>query len=154
MQRQQEIEPAPKVGTFANRQRPPRPRRSVGELLAAWLLILWGLSCAWVVFMTYVTDTVKWPLFALFLHGVCCLVGGTLALLRFRRLATGLVWGAAVAIMLIGVLFIFREPTLWTPRWRLDLSFGNLRAFVVCMAFATLFFFLGRWLGSQEDSEA
>lgn len=151
MQRQQEREPD-------TRQKPPRPRRSVGELLAAWLLILWGASCAYVIapyFLVIIrrelgefSRSVALSTVLGFLQAFLCFIAGFTTLLCNYRLAkwslitTGLCWiGLAIANLTIDPVAGIME--MWILLWSLVYSLVSL-----------LFFFLGRWLGQQEDSDA
>jgi glucan phosphoethanolaminetransferase (alkaline phosphatase superfamily) len=157
MQRQQEREPT-------TRQKPPRLRRSVGELLTAWLLVLFGAGCAYMsvpevlkivrddantyIFRWYIVDVVL-----IFVQASLCLVAGVGTLLRQRLLAR---WTLRLAGLCCIGLACFEialtysviarvmekkdEPTLWMLWFFLPV--------------ALLLFFLGWWLGRQEDSEA
>jgi UPF0716 family protein affecting phage T7 exclusion len=132
----------------------PRPHRSVGEFLAGWLLLLWGLVSTWTGFMLLNTfDIGHWSPRTLLLHGLCCLTGGGLTLLQLPRLAAWLFWGASVTTLILGVLFVWNEPSSWVPRWRLELSSANLLSAFVCLTIASLLLLLGRWLSRLKDIE-
>ncbi len=156
MQRQQERERAP-------RQKPPRSRRSVWELIVAWLLILWGAAVG-VVFLLFLLNTIgndprdllRVPLAGLayvlpVLHGVLCLTAGLSALLRRRLLGRWLACSAALSVVGYGVarsLLAF----LWNG---VEISLRHLPAVLLSLIphllAALLLFFLGWWLGRQDE---
>lgn len=159
MQRQQEraLDTSPK-------QR--RPRRSVGELLIAWLLTLWGAAVG-VVFLLFLLNATENDPRALLrlplvvglgyvlpvLHGLLCLTAGLSALLRRRLLGRWLACSAALSVVGYGVarsLLAF----LWNGE---EISLRHLPAVLLSLIphllVALPLFFLGWWLGRQEDSE-
>lgn len=148
MQSQQEREPNSRPGRR-------RARWSVGELLAGGLLLMWGACCVWMGFMSLFTpDIGHWLPRSVFLHSVFCLAGATLTLLRFRISAAWLLWCAAAVMALIAVQWIWIEPSAWEPGWQLDLTLPSLLLAVASLLFSTFLVFLGRWISSQEDSDA
>lgn len=132
-----------------------RGRRSWGELLAAWLLVLWGIS----------TTILVWPLFLEFIHGessrydrlfpfficmslsqaILCTLGGLATLLRNRVLAK---WALVVASLCWSVLACSNALN------EQGISVGILTGCLAMLCVAALLFFLSWWLGLQEDSEA
>jgi hypothetical protein len=149
MQRQQDTE-RPNLSTR-------RPRRSVGELIVAWLLILWGAGCAWVT-GPYALEVIRrgpgeFPRYVAlstvlaFLQALVCFVAGLTILPRVRTLAKWLLFAAGLCwIGLVYSNFVL-DPVRMVNPWEL------LWPSVFLMA-ALLLFFLGWWLGRQEDSEA
>lgn len=125
--------------------------------MAAWLLLLWGtgttcLVGSWlleVVRGNHLPNYARALPIVLFLgtfHGVFCAISGLGTLLRNRVVAKLLLMIAALCCLglagfaVVMGFFIF-DTLLWCA---LILFF---------LSMATLLFFLGRWLGRQEDIE-
>ncbi len=137
MQRQQE------------RARPHRPklRRAVGELLTAWLILVWGvvsggtsLPFALITFREGLAPLPLLPLLTnllILLQTVLCIVSGLCMLLRLRLVAKYGLMGIALCFLSMGAITV-----TWVLLWT-----------AICVVVAVLFFFLGRWIGQQEESE-
>ncbi len=125
----------------------PRPKRTVGELVAACLLVLWGAGTLWL--FSYFLRGMR-PLFLGYLvnaHSLFCLLGGLVSLAQQRRLAQLLISLAAVILLGISGHFIYF----------LQSNSSDLAAtlpWIASFLLASLgFFWLGRFLGQQEDLE-
>ncbi len=120
----------------------PRPKRTVGELVAAWLLLLWGAGTLWLFFSSGIS-----PLFLKYLvnaHSLFCLLGGLVSLARQRRLAQLLVSLAALVLLGISGCFLYYSQS----------DYGMGLPWIASFLIAALgFFWLGRFLGQQEDSQ-
>jgi hypothetical protein len=135
-------------------QKPQRRRHSkhtVGELVTGWLLLLWGVAIVWIVFPKsgWVAPlSLKTLTRLIFVQGVCSILSGFLTLVRVRR-------GAQWLLGLISLCFLGMSGVVIWIVWEQNahqLPY-SLFAFVgagLLIAFG--FFFLGRWLGMQEDS--
>ena len=127
----------------------PRHRRTVGELVAAWLLLLWGAGTA--IFFSQLgyepnlTGTISHLLWVL--QGTFCGLAGLLALLSLRSATrASLFLGATCLLCLIGF-------GLWLAIKSPQTAVLNLTLSGALLLIALGYFFLGRWLGQQEDSE-
>ena len=139
MQRQQE------------RARPnrPKPRRTVGELLTAWLVLLWGLGLGGFylpfALMRFNKEHFLISDVLFLLQAALCIVSGLCAFLRLRLLAKyGLI---VAALCFLGLAVV----TVWSTKGVSDVE--ELLWIVAFVILATLLFFLGRWLGQQGESE-
>ncbi|WP_394792736.1 hypothetical protein [Armatimonas sp.] len=143
MQRQQENEP----------QNRPKQRRSVGELLIAWLVLLWGVGSG-VAFLPFALMNFREKHFTfplpilisdalILLQAALCVASGLCVLLRLRLFAKyGLM---AVALCFLGM----GAMNVWLVKWVLvDVGIILWSAIFVIVAAALLL--LGRWLGHQE----
>lgn len=160
MQRQQEREPDTKVGTFATRQRPPRPRRSVGEVLAVVLLLLLGAFKFGVLYRHDAPDpSMRGALLSVLVSIIeagSYILAALAAILRHRVIAGQLLIVASLTLVVTVVLEVFNcfrdsnPPRYYPP----DFSIESLRFSGPYFTIALCLFFLGRWLGRQEDIEA
>lgn len=144
MQRQLDHERA-----LGEKSKPQLQKRSWRELLATWLVLLWGLVNTIIMGPTFLTPPasasglMRAMGYCTLLHFACALVGGICALLRYRAMAYWLLQVAALALFVIGILHLatLREPEVAID-WSYLASLGM---------FATLFFFLAHGLGRRED---
>ena len=144
MQNQQEREPT-------RRPKRRRSRRSVGELLAAWVLVVGGAGVSVPVYIVAVSIIRQYPslvevaLFAPWMVSVLlCCCGGLASLLRHRNFSRWLLTGAAFLLLVSSGIWLY-----WF-RHTGNMGFGV----VYCLGIITIaafLFFLGRWLGRQED---
>lgn len=134
-----------------------RPRqRSWGELLAAWLLVVWGGATALFVVRSW------WPALAHdedILRKVGIALGAFQAFfsvcagfsyfLRYRIAARWCLNATAFCIIGFSALGVFFE-------WKRLGSVSSLSLFIFAALFilALCLVFLGRWLAQQEDAEA
>ncbi len=142
MQHQQEREPD-------TRPKQRRPLRSVGELIVAWLLVLWGAFSTFLILTLPIGLSMIFYHFGIFfwlflLQGASSLMTGLLTLTGRSHLATWLLSTAALCFVGLALVVMFSPPS----------QIGKDFLPIVFLALAALFFFLGRWLGRQEDSEA
>jgi hypothetical protein len=128
-------------------------RRSVGELLLSWLLILGGAAATALGVSDYLRSTHPEPVTDFILYGLFLgqalfgFLGGVLSLLRSRMLTRWSLYIAgavslltAVAIIVGVVMHMVTGPVLETALFALGFVF-----------LASVLFFLGRWLGRQDD---
>ena len=135
------------------RSKRPKPRRTVGELLTAWLTLLWGLASGGTslpfALITFREGLATFPLplllteFLILLQAVLCIVIGLCVLLRQRLFAKYGVMVIALCFLGIGAM------NVWLVKGVLDIGV-ILWSSVSVMVAATLIL-LGRWLGQQED---
>ncbi|WP_394795663.1 hypothetical protein [Armatimonas sp.] len=128
----------------------PRQRRSVGELVMATLAVLWGVTTAIFFYQLMHEPTLIGAIgYALWIfQGMLCGLGGLLSLLRLRaaaRIALSL-----AALCLIGLIGV----ALWIASTQPPTVTLNLIISGALLILALVYFFLGRWLGQQEDSDA
>ena len=127
----------------------PKHKRSVGELLAAWLLLLWGLVSIGFTLPhpNAIADPESKAIQVLALvQGIFCLVAGLAALLRHHKIAGWLLF--IPALCFLSMLGIF---AWFCVKYNALLSF--LPPIGACLFIVMGFVFLGRWLGQQEDVE-
>lgn len=129
--------------------KPQRPPRSLGVLLTAWLLLLWGGAITTIVLRAGapshhdpLLDQVAFVVFVL--HGVLCFLSGILSLLRRPSLARWFLTAAAVCLGLVGAWIVW-----WSELHRMP----NLSVAALMIVFSVCFLVLARWLGKQEDLE-
>ena len=135
-------------------------RRSWGEILVGWLLLLWGLVIGTYTLVLFVNAGVIPALlgniaFALgFLYSAFTCLGALAILVRRRVLAKWLLWAAALAALVVLALGLFVSYQIWhqiNPHARQAI----LRIIVVIGLFLLTVtlgsFFIGRWIGQQED---
>lgn len=125
-----------------------RHRRSLGELVAASLTLIWGvLTALFFILLGHERTTFGNLTHALWVtQALCCGFGGLLALLRHRPLARlGLSLAALCLLILMGL-------GLWQARLP-ELRSLNLLLAAFLLVVATGYFFLGRWLGMQEETD-
>lgn len=134
------------------RQKPSRrirPRRTVGELVAAWLVLAWGALTAVYFFPASRTemDLESRVLTLLSIgQGLACFLGGVAALLRLRK-------GTQVLLTLAGLCFLTMIGIyLWFSK-----KYGGPAPYLVPLAITSLiglvFLALGRWFGRLEDAD-
>lgn len=126
----------------------PRPKRTVGELVAAWLLLLWGIVTGTYFFPSSGVEIDLSGVLSILLisQGVACFLGGLAALLRLRKGTQALLTLAALCFLsFAGILLWLSKKYPEVPSYFLPI--------VASVLIALGFFFLGRWLGSQEDSD-
>ncbi|WP_395088402.1 hypothetical protein [Armatimonas sp.] len=126
-----------------------RQRRSVVELVVATLALLWGVTTAVFFYQLNHEPTLIGAIGnALWIfQGVFCGLGGLLSLLRLRaaaRLALSLAALCLIGLIGIALWIAFTQPPTITV---------NLILSGVVLILALGCFFLGRWLGQQEDSD-
>jgi hypothetical protein len=135
------------------RQKPtarPRPKRTVGELAAAGLILAWGV----------LTGVFFWPrvgfqidtessvlLTLLFSQGIACFLAGVAALLRLSK-------GTQALLTLAGLCFLsLTGAFLWFSKKYS--AFGSyLFPLLISTLIGLVFLALGRWFGRLEDSDA
>ncbi|WP_395140634.1 hypothetical protein [Armatimonas sp.] len=130
-------------------KQPHRQRRSVGELVVATLALLWGVTTA--VFF-YQLNHEPTPIGAIgnalwIFQGVLCGLGGLLSLLRLRTAAC--IALSLAALCLIGLIGV----ALWIASTQPPTVTLSLIISGALLILALVYFFLGRWLGQQEDSD-
>ena len=131
-------------------KQPHRQRRSIGELVVATLAMLWGVTTAIFFYQLMYEPTLVGVIGnALWVfQGVFCGLGGFLSLLRLRaaaRLALSL-----ATLCLIGLIGV----ALWIASTQSPTVTQNLIISGALLILALVYFFLGRWLGQQEDRDA
>lgn len=130
----------------------PRPKRTVGELVAAWLLIFCGVVIVWTDFPKsgWVAPLALKTLTRLiFVEGVCSILSGLLILARSRK-------GAQWLLGLIALCFLGMPGVVVWIVWEMNAHQLPYSLFAVVGAgllIAFGFFLLGRWIGRQEDSK-
>lgn len=122
----------------------------MGELVVATLAVLWGVTTAIFFYQLMHEPTLVGAIGnALWIfQGVFCGLGGLLSLLRLRaaaRIALSL-----AALCLIGLIGV----ALWIASTQLPTVTLNLVLSGALLILAWGYFFLGRWLGQQEDRDA
>lgn len=128
-------------------------RRSWGELLAGWLLVLWGSFPAWVGCVLDGDEGTHWWPRAVLLHGLFCLLSGLAVLFRLRSVSAWFLRLAAFGSLAMAFFWIVSEPEHHFPRWRLELDLIALAFAAASVLIAICFFFVARWLGRQEDNQ-
>ena len=145
MQRQQE----------SPRSHRPKPRRSVGELLAAWLVLIWGVGSGG-LYLPYALQNfgekhfpIPLPILIfdalILLQAALCALSGLCVLLRLRRIAKFGLMAVALCFLGMGALTVWLTEGIsgvWDLLWP-----------VVSVIVAGFLFLLGRWLGQQGESE-
>ena len=132
----------------------PRPKRTVGELTAAWFLLLWGIGVCLLAKVVHGNILIT---IGLLLHGLLSLLGGMATLAGNRSLARALALGAAMIAFLAGsaTVYIFFFATR-SPNPDKGVILINL---LVLLAASLIFLptlglmALAFWIGKQEDSE-
>ena len=74
------------------------------------------------------------------LPGILLLLSGVASLARARKLAQWFLFGLAIYMLGFGALLFYS-------------SVQNLQLLIFCLTVAVCFFFLGRWIGHQTDTE-
>ncbi|WP_395138029.1 hypothetical protein [Armatimonas sp.] len=132
----------------------------MGELLVGWFLLVCG-AVAVVATVTQVTEYLRHGEGAFFLvftllslQSNCCLLGGLSSLLRYHAVARWLLTAGALCsvgmALWLGYDYYLSRHYPQPPGSLIEIT---LFAFAF-LAFAGLLYFLGWWLGRQEDSEA
>ena len=130
----------------------PKHKRSVGELLAAWLLLIWGITIVWIDFPKsgWVAPlSLKTVTRLIFIQGICCLLSGLLTLMQIRKGAQWLLNLTALCFLGISGVFVW---IVWEQNIH-PLPYSLFALVGVGLLIALGFFFLGRWLGQQEDTD-
>lgn len=130
--------------------KPQRPPRSLGVLLTAWLLLLWGGTITTIVLRAGapthhdpVLDQVAFVVFVL--HGLLCFLSGILSLLRRPSLARWFLTAAAVCLGLVGAWIVW-----WSTLHRMP----NFIVAAAMIVLSVCFLVVSHWLGKQEDLES
>ncbi|WP_309722792.1 hypothetical protein [Armatimonas sp.] len=133
----------------------PKQRRMVGELLIAWLILVWGVVSGGTslpfALITFREGLATFPLpllltnLLIFLQAVLCMVSGLCVLLRQRLFAKYGMLMIALCFLGIGAM------NVWLVKGVLDV--GVLLWSSVSVIIAVALILLGRWLGQQEDHE-
>ena len=123
-------------------------QRPLGELVVAALTLIWGvLTTLLFIQLGHERTTFGNLTHALWVtQALCCGFGGLLALLRHRPLAR---LGLSLAALCLLILMVLG---LWQARLPETRSL-NLMLAAFLLAVGAGYFFLGRWLGTQEDQE-
>ena len=133
----------------------PKQRRSAGELLAAWLILLWGVGSGVLIFpyvlLTFRDGLSEFPLpilltnFLGLLQAILCVFSG-LCVFLWQRLF------AKYGLMMIALCFLgIGAMNVWLVKGVLDM--GVLLWSSISVIIAAALILLGRWLGLQEDHE-
>ena len=130
------------------------PRRSVGELLVALLLMLWGaiwgILCA-VDFFGLQRDSPIFQMHVLIVMlvtaSVSTFAGGLFSLLRYRRIAFYFLMLASFCICIAGLCEFWLLGGIHFGLW-------ILLPIVGILATASVVFFLGRWIDRQAGLDA
>lgn len=127
-------------------------KRSLGELLVAWLVLLWGggitVLAGWIFHEEFQGNWSDLPTFlGLLFHGLCCLGAGVGTLMRHRPIAKWLLFLAGLCVVAVAAIGTWQDHASGKPL----LAVGELIAIGICVTLAIGFVFLGRWLGRQED---
>ncbi|MBB6053410.1 hypothetical protein [Armatimonas rosea] len=130
--------------------------RSVIQLIAGWVLVLWGVfSCLLASYKEEDTFTQAFDLYyvrgiATVLYALCCLASGFTTLLRLSLLTRVLLTVAASCVLIIAGANIPIELSI-----RPDIKQAMLVGWTLdYVAGAAVLFVLGYWLGRMEETNS
>lgn len=135
-----------------NPKRAPQERQSWGELLAAWLLVLWGVGTFVAVYWSVpgLGGKDRSLLYQILditslLQAVFCFLGGLGSLLPYRSVAR---WGLYLAAFTMAV---FSTVFLYDILHRGSRDIMGIAIGASLLVFSGFLVFLGHWLGRQEE---